>query len=134
MTKLSKAERIMALHAKGLSTREIALAVYGEITESRKAYVRIVKGQRKGRARSPVDMRYFTSDRARTTRQEYHRYRYSNDPEYKRKCIDGAVAWQRANPERRRANVARYLERRRRLKTKACGELTNHPINTKPRV
>ena len=54
----TKASQIMALAAQGLSTRAIALEVYGEATPSRMAYVRIVARQRKGSGEGPADVRY----------------------------------------------------------------------------
>ena len=47
----TKASQIMALHREGKCTRDIALQVYGEVTESRLAYVRIVARQRNGNGR-----------------------------------------------------------------------------------
>ena len=62
---MTKAAQIMALHAKGLTTREIALKVYGDASTSHKAYVRVVTNQRKGSSESKFDIDWRKSERGK---------------------------------------------------------------------
>lgn len=88
MTTQTKAARIMALHATGLSTREIAIQVYGEDCDVplKMAYVRVVVNQRKGRGASKHDLAYQKSPRGAFLRNGYRRKRYAADPEYRAVC------------------------------------------------
>ena len=75
---MTKAAEIMALAAQGLSTREIALKVYGEATEGKLAYVRVVSKQRRGSSESLHDKRWRASKHGRVVHNAkcaryYHR-------------------------------------------------------------
>ena len=88
----TKAAQIMALAAQGLSTRAIALEVYGEATPSRMAYVRIVVGQRKdGKGRTQADIRWTNSEEGRKVRRATERARfqrqYHGNPAFRAKRI-----------------------------------------------
>lgn len=94
----TKAAAIMALHAQGLTTREIALQVYGEATPSRMAYVRIVRFQRKG-TQSAADARYLMSKWNCDTIQEANRRnsaaRYADPMRYKLYLISKRKSYRR---------------------------------------
>lgn len=90
----TKAATIMRLHAAGLSTREIALAVYGEALDKRMAYVRIVVRQRKGSGQSPADIRLRQSPNGRVA---YN----ARQNEWQKRNRDKVNAWQRARYARK---------------------------------
>ena len=109
---MTLAAQIMKLHASGRSTREIALAVYGEAGKSRMAYVRVVARQRKGKGASDIDKRYCRSAHGRKALRTYRRNRYWSDGEYRERSIARATKWNRENPEKLRASRRRYWHKR----------------------
>ena len=97
---MTKVARIMAMHKRGKTTKEIAIEVYGKASESATAYVRVVTRQRKGTAYSPADTKYLTKRYGGTTGSEAWRNRYWNDPEFR---------------ERRKAYALRDYHKRKQL-------------------
>lgn len=86
MEAVTKASQIMALHAQGLSTREIALEVYGEAIDKRMAYVRIVVRQRKGGTGITEATKRWQANNPRTyraMRNKRHAERYATEPVFK---------------------------------------------------
>lgn len=61
----TKAQRILSLYAKGLSTSEIAARV-----DCLPEYVRVVARQRKGKGQSEIDKRYLASPLGSATRRK----------------------------------------------------------------
>lgn len=79
---MTKSDRIMALHAQGLSTRQIAERVYGinaktsrKLADRKMAYVRIVVRQRQGGSKSPADTRYWRKESSIVLRRQGARRR-----------------------------------------------------------
>lgn len=100
---MTKAARIMELHAQGKSTRQIAVEVYGVPEDAayaewdkRMAYIRIVVRQRKGGKSGPADKRYDAT------------------PEGKAVRLGRVTRWQKRNPKKVQA-WARARYRRNRL-------------------
>lgn len=94
MNETPKASRIAELHAKGMSTRQIAREVWGlpddtphRELDRKMAYVRVVLRQRNGDsyASSPADRRYYESDHGRRRINDRQRSKYALDPEYRQR-------------------------------------------------
>ena len=110
---ITKAARILALHAKGKTIHEIAMAVYGEASDKRMAYVRVVTRQRRG-SQSEIDKRYETSVGGRQARSANFKYRWAHDEAFREYRNAACRRWDRKNPEKAaRARKNRYLARKR---------------------
>ena len=113
----SKKDLILALHAKGKTTRQIALDVYGrklgraEI-RVKSAYVRVVLNQRKGGGCSEYDRRYMENS-GRDRQKIRHQERYATDPGYRARHRASASAWRQRNRDRHLASQRAYNKRRR---------------------
>ena len=136
----TKSARIMELHARGLSTRAIAIEVYGDTAASHLAYVRIVAFQRKGSGMSEADHRYVEANRAaindRVNRWQKHKYRtnhawrkalnerraaamrqrYATDPEYRKRVLENRKAVKQTEEGRAAYNqyMRDYMRNRRK--------------------
>ena len=118
MTEPSKAAYIMELDDGERTPREIAEIVYGEATEARMAYVRVVR-KRQGGCRSENDRRYVSSPLGRATTRKRFAERYHSDPEFRLKCLRHAMKWQRDNAERYNAYKRDYMRERRLIAKRA---------------
>lgn len=112
---MTKSAQIMALHKRGKTTREIAMAVYGlapdptrQVIDRKMAYVRVVLRQRKGQGTSPANTRYLISKGYKKTWQR-NKERYHNDPAYRAKYRSR----QRRRYAARVDSDPQYVERRR---------------------
>lgn len=136
----TKSAKIMELHARGLSTRAIAMEVYGDTTASHLAYVRLVAFQRKGGGMSEADRRYVETHRAeinnRVNRWQKHKYhtnhawraaqnesraaamrqRYATDPEYRKRILANRKAAKQTEKGRTAYNeyMREYMRNRRK--------------------
>ena len=106
----SKKDLILALHAQGKTTREIAKAVYGvpdsapqKVADRKMAYIRVVLRQRKGGGASDIDRRSLMRRFGAKTYQEAIRIRNAGNRDYR-------AAWQKrkyhSNPAYRAAKLA----------------------------
>ena len=76
----TKVALIMALHAEGKTTRQIAEAVYGNLTsyaerDRKMAYVRVALRQRKNNGKSKADRAYDLKQRRRFGHSRWTEYR-----------------------------------------------------------
>ena len=111
----TKAQMIMDLHAKGKTTRQIALAIYGpmagKVLQTKMAYVRVVCRQRGGSGRSDTDRKYLDGGgRARAAARINVRYR--TDPEFRALALARTATWQRSNRAKRAASQRAYRQRK----------------------
>ena len=91
---MTKKAQIMALHAQGKATREIACEVYGisleapaHVLDTPMAYVRVVTRQRKGGSLSAYDATwlcraYGTGEDVKEALREHQRRRYADPRQY----------------------------------------------------
>ena len=107
MSGTTKASQIMALHAEGKSTREIARRVFAtdSPTESNLAYVRVVVGQRRGGGQSANDKAYQRTEAYRRWNNGYWRARYAADAAYRETV--------------RKRNARAWVKRKQRLECAA---------------
>lgn len=110
---MTKAEKILALAAQGLSTREIAIAVYGADCniKTKMAYTRIVMRQRNN-GMSAADRRYWKTDKGRAAK---------NSSQRRRKKLRRATdpVWHDKEKAYRRAWYARHKDRLQRASNHA---------------
>lgn len=97
---MTKNKRIMAMHARGLNTRQIAQAIYGKedmvdikVRDRRMSYVRVVIRQRKGKGMSEFDRAYHKTDKYREIKRRQFQRRYYSDEQFRLACIASAVAY-----------------------------------------
>ncbi len=100
---MTKKEQIMALHAKGKTTRQIAEAVYGlqpdcmaKTVDKYMAYVRVVTRQRKGAGHSKNDRKYLENG-GRDLQNNRRRDRYASDPAFRQYRLDTYQKWKAEN-------------------------------------
>ncbi len=99
---MTKAATIMALHAEGKTTKQIAEAVYGAqlsyaAWDRRMAYVRVVLRQRQGGGQSQHDIAYRrSSERYQKYHRDYAYRRYHSDPEFRDAVLERGKAARRA--------------------------------------
>ena len=105
----TKKNRILALHAQGKTTREIAKAVYGvpdsapgKVADRKMAYVRVVTKARKNAGRSETDRRYMDSG-GRKKARDRQRHLYQTNDAWRQLYREKQNEWKRADYARRKA-------------------------------
>lgn len=128
---VSKASMILALHAQGLSTRNIAVVALdlhpdarGPLANARLAYVRavIARAECPGGAR-PADRASAVRNRPR--RNALRRKRYALDPTYRKTQLKRSQAWFkgcRKSPRKWGKYLARQRQRQRHYRLKKRGQ------------